>query len=71
MTRNEAEKLLVDEWKHWRRNGEFGSDQGEYADVVEFYGHLRDSRTDLLEFRFPGDKLQIVYGWLRARNLAV
>jgi hypothetical protein len=63
MTRKEAEQAIRTEWRVWARRNNIVDADGQVALV--FYGYIQQNRPDLLDFRYPGDKWQIVHGWLR------
>jgi len=56
-----AKQAVIKEWDDW------ASKRGEDAvgDGMLFFGYLQRERPDLLlDFKYPGDKWQIVYAWL-------
>jgi hypothetical protein len=67
MTKEEAKRAVLREWPSWLRANP--SDAPSGRDALLFYQHLEKTRPDLLSFRTPGDKWQIVHGWLSYARL--
>jgi hypothetical protein len=66
MKKDEAKRLVLAEWRRWRDPAERASTMAPLA----FYNDLKERRPDLLEFKFGGDKYQIVAGWVLNDKIA-
>jgi len=58
---DDAERKIIREWDAWASNQ---SDPATLHDGFPFYRHLLKERSELLKFRYTGDKWQRVYGCL-------
>jgi hypothetical protein len=62
VTQGEAKRQILKEWRSWVRDKEISEPKG--ADALMFFGYLQQHRSDLLRFRYEGDKWQRVKSWL-------
>jgi len=67
MTRKEAEQGVLKEWRSWVTRENI-TDPKAYPDGLRFFFYLRQNRSDLLRFRYPGDRWQEVKAWLHLPN---
>jgi len=61
MKKDEAKKLILQEWKKWPSENE------KYSPTlfcVKFYLYLQKERPQLLAFRTSGDKQQDICSWV-------
>ena len=63
MRQSDAEAMTLREWESWAAQN-VKSRPASGADGLAFYEHLVSHRSDLLAFRYSGDKWQLVRGWL-------
>ena len=69
MNRREAEAHIVREFEAWvKRTGAPGT-LPSGTEALVFYAYLESERPHLLKFSYPGDRWQVVHGWLRRRGL--
>ena len=58
---NPAKRAVIKEWDDWALK----HSEDVVGDGMLFFSHLQRERPDLLlDFKYPGDKWQIVYSWL-------
>lgn len=69
MKQADAKPLVISEWREWRRKKLPSDKKPTGTDGLVFFGHLRKNRPDLLDFRYSGDKWQIVHSWLLSAGL--
>lgn len=62
MTKEDARRATLSEWHVWSAGKNLAKPTG--TDAMEFFNFLQRERDHLLAFRTPGDKWQIVHGWL-------
>ena len=67
MTKAEAEEAVISEWHRWIAENPVCNPTGR--DALSFFAYLQRERPNLLNFRSPGDKWQVVHGWLLRRRL--
>ena len=58
---DDAERKIIREWDAWAPKQ---SDPSSLRDGFPFYRHLLKEKSELLKFRYTGDKWQRVYGCL-------
>ncbi len=58
--RADAKRDVIEEWRGWGEKSIPPTD----SDKFSFYTWLRENKPHLLEFRYGGDKWQIVHSWL-------
>jgi hypothetical protein len=58
---DDAERKIIREWDTWAPKQ---SDPASLRDGFPFYRHLQKEKSELLNFRYAGDKWQRVYGCL-------
>jgi hypothetical protein len=57
--------LVIDEWDQWAKNNIRAGQRANELKALAFYGYLTSEKPGLLEFKFAGDKWQVVKIWLR------
>ena len=67
MRQAEARPAIIAEWRRYA--AEESLSRPTTWDAFSFYGHLVNSRPDLLQFRCSGDKWQVIKGWLLREGL--
>ena len=55
---DDAERKIIREWDAWAPKQ---SDPASLRGGTPFYRHLQDEKSELLNFRYAGDKWQRVY----------
>ena len=69
MKREEARREIIRYWRAWRAENLPDDKDTTSMDALAFYDYLRSNRSDLLDFKFSGDKYQQIQSWLRERGL--
>ena len=64
MNRNEAKRLVLQEWDDWAAKNLPHGQKARGTDGLIFFGYLQRQRPHLLEFKASGDRLVTVHGWL-------
>ena len=64
MKKQDAERLVVQEWRSWSRNLCSPSS----SDKLQFFSWLQSEKSELLRFRASGDKWQHVRGWIESHE---
>jgi len=64
----DARRAVLAEWDSWATKHITPGATPNGHDAMLFFGHLQKNRSDLLEFRYPGDKWQRVHGWLMSHR---
>jgi hypothetical protein len=59
----QAKWAVIREWDNWIKNN---PDEAKAPTMngMYFFTYLQKEKSELLEFRYPGDKWQAVHGWL-------
>ena len=64
MKRNEAKRLILQEWDDWVAKNLPHGQKARGTDGLIFFGYLQKQRPHLLEFKTSGDRWLTVHGWL-------
>jgi hypothetical protein len=68
MKRTDAEIEIMSEWRKWRAIHVADGKTPSGTEALIFFGHLQQTRPDLVAFRHSGHKYQLVKGWLSRRR---
>ena len=69
MTKIEAERAIVQEWRRWVAEHPPSEDHATGRDALVFFGYVQQHKPELLSFRGSGDKWQTVHAWLLRAGL--
>ena len=65
MKKEQARQLVLDEMRRLLPEIPYKNPTGGF----EYFSQLQIERPDLFEFRSPGDKWQVVHGWMLKAGL--
>ena len=64
MRQVEAEFLILHEWEEWQTKNLKPGTRASGTNGLAFFVYLQDQKPHLLDFRYRGDKWQIIHAWL-------
>ena len=64
MKKDEAKRLVLQEWDDWAAKNLPPGQKARGTDGLIFFGYLQKQRPHLLEFKTSGDRWPTVHGWL-------
>lgn len=69
MRQEDAKREIISEWHRWAEDNIKEGQGATGLIALEFYGHLQNQKSWMLDFRYRGDKWQRVHAWLRSAGL--
>jgi hypothetical protein len=69
MKKEDAKRLIISEWRDWKKTRPPSDNKPTGTDALIFFGNLQSNHPELLDFRYSGDKWQIVHSWLLSSGL--
>ncbi len=64
MKQDDAELQILYEWVDWRANNLTREERATGTHGLAFFAFLQSEKPALLDFRYKGDKWQIIHAWL-------
>ena len=64
MLKSEAEQQILRQWEIWSFSNVPAGKKAKGAEALMFYGDIATNHPALLTFQSPGDKWQVIHGWL-------
>ena len=69
MRQVEADFLILHEWEGWRADNLTQDERASGTHGLAFFYFLQSEKPHLLDFKYRGDKWQIVHAWLLRKGL--